>query len=284
MSNDDYQKSPGISKSMLDDIAEPSCPLHFWAKHIDPDRAPEERTPALILGDAIHKAILEPDLVSQHFVEIPEEAPKKPSIAQVNAKSPSIESVGAINYWRDFRAENEGKAILKPEEMKLVLACRDAIHRHPVARGLFSGGRAEQSYFAIDPETGAVIKCRLDYDRLETEGMIVDLKTTEDASPAGFGHSATKYRYDVQGVWYPDVLHAAYGQTFVQQFVFVAVEKNYPHAIGVYYLDPSDIPPAREAARRDKNLIVQCQSAGHWPDFGEDPQALSINKFRRRPA
>lgn len=286
MTNDAYQAADARSKSELDLIAPPSSPLHYYAKRIDPKREPEKRTEALILGDAIHKAILEPDLVSQHFVAVPDDAPRRPSITQVNAKNPSPESRGSINYWRDFEAENVGKFILKPAEMKTVLACRDAVHRHPVARGLFVGGEAEQSYFAIDPETGEPIKCRLDYSLLEAEAMIVDLKTTEDASEFAFGHSARKYRYDGQAVWYPDVLAAAYGQPVAETFVFVAVEKDPPHAIGIYYYDYElGILGARRSGkevraelRRDLKTIIKCREENFWPDYGVEVKPLSVRR------
>jgi hypothetical protein len=282
LDNDAYHAAPGLSKSKLDAIAPPSTPLHYWAKHVDPNREPEKKTEALILGDAIHKAVLEPDLVAQHFVEVPADAPKKPSIAQINAKNPSAESRGSIDYWAGFNAEHKGKIILKAEEMKMVLRVRDTVHRHPVAGGLFAGGRAEQSYFAIDPDTGLLVKCRLDYDLLEQEGTVVDLKTTISAAPRAFGYSATDYRYDGQRVWYDDVLFNAFGERVVEQFVFVAVEKEWPHAIGVYYHDPAptEMAEVRAELRRDALLIQKCHETGYWPDYAEEPQRLRIARRR----
>lgn len=286
VSNDDYHSGPGVSKSHLDDIA-PECgnsPKHYWAKRLNPEREPEVKTEAKILGDAIHKAILEPDELARHFVTVPPDAPKRPSITQINALKPSLESQGQIAYWRDFNREHVGKLVLKPAEMKTVIACRDAIHLHPQAKLLFQEGSPEQAYYAIDPETGELIKCKLDYDRLEVAGQGVDLKTTESAEPFAFGRSATKYRYDVQGTWYPDTIHAAYGPGIVEEFIFVAIEKDFPHAVGIFPMDAMDVPAARSLARRDLARIRQCRESGVWPDFAEERSPLRINQHARRAA
>lgn len=281
LSNEAYQAAAGVSKSKLDAIdPELHSPKHFWQKHINPERKPEERTEALILGDAIHKAILEPDLMESHFVEIPEDAPKRPTKTQLNAKKPSLESQGSITYWADFQAEHAGKTILKPADMEVVIGCRDSVHTNPAVRGFFTGGLAEQSYFAIDKETGGLMKCRVDYDLIEQQAMMVDIKSTEDASERGFGRSATKYRYDVQGAWYPDVVASAYDVDAVQNFVFVAIEKTPPYAIGVYYLEDEERREGLRLARRDFRRILECSAANHWPDFAEaaPPKPLRIRR------
>lgn len=272
LTNDAYQKADAISKSKLDAIAPPKTPLHYWAKHVDPDRKPEERTEALILGDAIHVAALEPDDLLRRVVPIPADAPSRPSIRTRRAKDPSKASLDAIDYWDDFLEEHKGKSILKLEDFAMVKRVRDRLHSHPLAAGLLYGGTSEQSYFALDRQTGARIKCRLDYDLLEAEGMIVDVKSTEDASPDGFGRSATKYRYDIQAEHYEGVLNDAFNANtgeIVRTFAFIAVEKEWPHAIGVYFRDRSmmvDDETVKER-RRDLDAIIHHTAADYWPDY-----------------
>lgn len=283
--NEEYHGSEGVSKSKLDDISPElrKSPKHYWAKHIDPEREPEKRTDAKILGDAIHKAVLEPDLVSEHFVVLPPDAPARPTKQMLEAKKPSLESIQRQNWWADFQAEHGDKTILTADQFKTILGCRDAVHTHPIARGLFSGGNAEQSFYARDPQTGALIKCRLDYDRLEKEGMIVDLKSTLDASEDGFGADARKYRYDVQGWWYPNVIHTAYNDfDIVRHFVFVPVEKEWPHAVGVYHMTAELVPAAEAMARRDLGLIIDCMARDEWPDFSTRDAPSRPLAIRRR--
>lgn len=292
ISNDAYHSGPGISKSHLDDIAGKS-PLHYWQKRINPNRPADEKSDALRLGDVIHKAILEPDVLSGHIIKLPADAPRRPTEKQRNAKKPSPETLEAIDFWDGFNKESLGKVIIENDEFDMVIAARDAVLCHPVAGPLFTNGLAEQSFYATDPKTGELIKCRTDLWR-PGSSMIVDLKSAIDASPDGFGRAAANYRYDVQAVWYPDVCELAIGES-VDHFVFVAIEKEAPWAVGVYFWEneyesafngrivvetPGD--KARALARRDLDLIAECRRTNSWPDYGASPQGLRLPGWARR--
>ena len=58
-------------------------------------------------------------------------------------------------------------------------------------------GKSEQSYFAVDPETG--LDSNAGRTSFNDGSLIIDLKTTLDASPKGFQRSVS-YRYYVQAV------------------------------------------------------------------------------------
>lgn len=254
--NDEYHRGPGVSKSHLDAIAGAS-PKHYWHKYLNPDRVREEPTPAMVLGSAIHSAILEPDLFPLEYVADP----------GINRRT----NAGKAEY-EAFVAENAGKTVLNDEQMQTCLMVRDAVHLHPVAAGLLQGGKAEQSFYAIDNETGELIKCRTDY---LAGDLIVDVKSTEDASPDGFGKSAANFRYPMQVAWYRHVMDSAFGE-HPPHWVFLAVEKKPPHAIGIYFPVAEDVQRARLACRRDLMRIVQHKRANHWPDYGAEALPLSL--------
>lgn len=265
LTNDAYHASEGISKSHLDDIAPPNCPMHYWDKRINPDREPEKKTPALILGDAIHKAILEPDLLSKNFAvwEGPSRSTKEGKAA-----------------WAEFVPTTLGKTILSADDYKIVVRSRDAAHRHPVASGLLKGGRSEQTYYSIDPQTGELIKCRVDYDLTEHDGIMVDVKSTESSSDDGFGGKAAGYRYYVQSGWYPHVVNQL--GIDVANFVFIAIEKERPNAIGIYWAEPEDVIAGMIEARRDLALILECRARKRWPDYGEKAKPLKLPPWKRQ--
>lgn len=252
MTNDEYHAGPGISKSHLDKIAGLS-PLHYWQAYINPDREIQEQTPAMALGTAVHSAVLEPDLFTSEYVK---------------AEKFDRRTTAGKQAAADFEAAHEGKIAITPEDYEMCMGMRDAVHRHPIAAGLFSGGAAEQTFFGIDPESGELIKCRTDYIKI-SHGMVIDLKSTEDASPAGFGKSSANFRYPIQGPWYLDAIQAAIGEE-LEHFVFVAVEKKPPFAIGIYYIDEVTMQLARQAARRDFDRIIECRQADYWPDYSQD--------------
>ena len=264
MTNDEYHSAPGISKSHLDLISGKSA-LHYWQRYINPDREPEDPTPAKLMGTAIHIAILEPDLLHEHVV-----------------KGLDIEkrSNADKKTWEEFRKSHYGKVILSADDYEHVLKVRDAVHRHPVAAGLLRNGKAEQTVFATDKETGELIKCRIDY--LPDNGsMILDVKSAEDASPIGFGKSAANYRYPVQTAWYQDVVRQAFGEC-PEHWAFLAFEKEPPYAVGIYFIEPDDVARAHIQARQDFLRIIDHRRNNYWPDYGAEPRALELPYWAKR--
>ena len=256
--NDQYHSGPGISKSHLDAIASGS-PLHYWHKYINPYRKPHAPTAEMIMGSAVHTAVLEPDLFTSEVIESP----------GFDRRTKN----GKAGY-EEFYAQHAGKIVLEPADFLTCLRIRDAVHRHPVAAGLLRGGKAEQSFYAYDQDTGELIKCRTDYIHDSGE-MIVDVKTTKDASPEGFGKSVANMRYTVQTAWYNRVLDAAFGE-HPGNWVFLAVEKEPPYAIGLYFTERDHVERAAIAAQRDFEKIVSCRRAGHWPDWGWEPRPIAL--------
>lgn len=259
--NEQYHRGPGISKSHLDKVASKSL-RHYWHHYLNPDREPEEPTPAKVLGTAIHSIILEPDTWVTGYA--------------INPGIDRRSNAGKAEYAA-FLEENKGKTIITDEQAQACYAIRDAVHNHPLASGLLQGGKAEQTVYAIDKETGELIKCRMDY--LPDNGsMIVDVKSTDDASPSGFGKSAANYRYPVQTAWYHHVCDEAFGE-HPPHWVFLAFEKEPPYAIGVYFAQPEDTARAAIAARHDFMRIVEAKRAGLWPDYGTEALPLTLPKW-----
>lgn len=258
MTNEQYHAAPGISKSHLDKVSR--SPRHYWALYVDPGREPEEPTAAMVLGSAVHAAVLEPAVFATRYVMAPD----------VDKRTNAGKAA-----WAAFCEATEagGKVALTEKDHALCLRLAQEVRGHELAGGLLRDGRAEQSYFATDRETGALLKCRPDW--LTDGGWVVDLKTTEDASPHGFGRSAALFRYDVQAAFYLEVLEQHFGQA-PEGFIFVAVEKTRPYAIGVYYVTPEQIAAGRQKARRDLERLLSCQAAGLWPDYGKEPQVLKL--------
>jgi hypothetical protein len=264
LTNDEYHASPGVSKSHLDVIAEQS-PLHYWHRYINPNREPEEPSDALKLGTAIHSAILEPDLFTSAYVESP---------------AYNMRTKEGKQLFADFVADNPGKSILSPDDMVTCLAIRDRIHTNPAIVGLLSGGRSEQSFYANDPETGELVKCRFDYLH-DDMGMAIDVKSTRDASKTSFGKDVANLRYDIAPAWYFDVIKALYGES-PKHWVWLCFEKTPPYAAGIYFAKPEDIERARVAARADFMKIVTCRYDDYWPDYAVSVEPLDMPAWVKR--
>lgn len=184
-----------------------------------------------------------------------------------------------VRLWSDIKAEwekvNEHRTILNPEQWKTIHAMRDALMAHPAANALLTGvpGEAEKSVYWIDATTGVLCRCRPDWWR--DDNLIVDLKTTEDASPEGFARSIAKFRYDVQDAFYTDGVQQATGKR-PKAFVFIAVEKKPPYGVGVYVLDAETKDLGRAQYQHDLRVYAECVRTGEWPGYGDKIQTISL--------
>lgn len=184
-----------------------------------------------------------------------------------------------VRLWSDIKAEwekvNEHRTILNPEQWKTIHAMRDALMAHPAANALLTviPGKAEKSVYWIDATTGVLCRCRPDWWR--DDNLIVDLKTTEDASPEGFARSIAKFRYDVQDAFYTDGVQQATGKR-PKAFVFIAVEKKPPYGVGVYVLDAETKDLGRAQYQHDLRVYAECLRTGEWPGYGDKIQTISL--------
>lgn len=243
----EYLAVDALSASGIKNILK--SPLHFQTRKT----APREETPALILGSAVHCAVLEPYAFGQRYIE-----------------APAIDrrTTAGKEAWRALEAS--GKEVLSASEYWQTMDMSAAIFAHPTASELLKEGRPEVSCFS---ELECVpAKCRVDW--LRDDGIVVDLKTTDDASPSGFRRSVAKYGYHIQAAWYLDVLQSL--GVAAHTFVFVAVEKSAPYGIGIYELDDDAIELGRERYRHAAALYKHCSETNDWPGYDSGVVSLSV--------
>lgn len=240
-----------VSKSHLDRIAR--SPLHY--RHYM--STPSVSTPAMMLGTALHCAVLEPNLyVEQYAVE--------PEFGDLRTKA-------AKEAREEWRAVHGHKIAIAADRAALIAGMRDALFADKDARLLLSGGAAEQTVlFDLD---GTPCKARLDY-YLPKFGAIIDLKSTLDASPHAFARSCASFRYHVQQAFYSQGAELA--GLNVESFAFVAVESEPPHAVGVYELDLDAVMAGKALYERDLRTLNRCRASGEWPAYATGIKTISL--------
>lgn len=242
-----------ISKSGLDYIAK--SPAHYWERYLNPNREPERKTDALVEGNAFHVLTLEADKFPHHFVIMPK-----------------FSGTGSVAKKDEFLQTNAEKSIITMDQYDKVRRMRDSVMKHPIASQLIAVGIAETTLKWEDPVTDAPCKCRKDWWNPSNQ-LIVDLKSTEDASEEGFAKSSFKYRYHVQGAFYLDGARA--NNLNPQGFVFIAVEKKPPYLVNVFYMPDDIIDFGRRIYVSDLQTYMNCRQANQWP--GYDVQIKPLN-------
>lgn len=245
LSNEAYHLANGISNSGLTDIA--VNPALFKAKH-DARRNGEkqEDTKAFRDGRATHVAVLEPHLFTKrYFVE------------------KTLKRTAKI-AWEKLEKQQAGKEIITVDEYDEYMYLSEAVWSNQRAAEILKNGQAETSIFHIDEETGELVKVRPDWF---IEDVLVDLKTTKDASKEGFGRACFNYRYYVQAPFYLDVAGAELGRQF-NTFAFICVEKG-TYQVAVYYADARMLQLGRLEYRRNLDKYAACKKSGIWSGYND---------------
>ncbi len=266
ISNDDYHAGPGISASGLKLIANRS-PLHYWSAYLDPKREARKTTPSMLLGSAIHSAVLEPDLFRDQYMVAPD--------VDRRTKEGKMLYETALG----IAAEN-GSTLLSSDDYLTAIKIQESCRRHPLARRIFEDGKAEQSVFWTDPETGVLCKCRPDWLLGGENPAILDLKSTEDASAEAFTRSSYNWQYHLQAAWYLDGVEHALGLK-PDAFMFLAHEKTAPFASAYYFADDAMIEAGRIAYRKALRLYAECLNSNKWPGYAPQLQPLGLPRWAK---
>lgn len=270
MDEAEYRAHPFVANSDLNVIRTRS-PAHLVERRLNP----KPGTPAMLDGRALHCAILEPDAFASRYCVLPADAPRRPSIAQINAKKPSDDTVRAIDWWQQWDAANAGRVTLDLADYDEKMRVAENIRRHPKLRGYFEAPQRafEASLFGRDPETGAGVKARHDL-RVTIGGfrVVLDPKSTDDCRHEAFQRSAVNYGYFQQGAFYTDISEWV-GEP-IDLFLFIAFEKEAPYALKVYELQADELDYGRSLYRPALNTWAECVANNHYPAYDDDIEPL----------
>lgn len=239
-SNDQYHADrTAVSCSVLKEILR--SPAHMKAYR----EAPNIETNSRLIGNALHASVLEPEMFEQTYIEWRE--------GNRTGKA-----------YTQFVADNEGKSILKPEEMTKILRMRDSIlsfSEYPIGQ-LLKEGQNEQSIIWTDEATG--VRCKIRPDN-ENQFCLLDLKTTDDARPYAFVRNSVRMMYDMQAAMYQEGVYATTGEK--KDFYFIAVEDEAPYSTWVHQASSGMIASGMEKFRKALNAYKTCLETGEYPGY-----------------
>lgn len=242
LTNEQYHALDGISASDVKIVHAKSI-AHWKNKNY-------KSSPTLDIGSAIHAACLERDKLHDLVKKGPETRRGK---AWTDAKE-EADSIGAI--------------LLTEADYNLAMAVAESVMMTPrVARMLNDPSCVkEQSIINKCPHTGLTLKCRP--DALLPDRAVLDIKTTQDASPRGFAKSVRGYGYDLQASFY--LMSAQIEGFSASTFAFIAVEKEPPYAVAIHTLDMEYLKWAKNQVMLTLDQIKRAQDSGDfttgWPE------------------
>lgn len=258
----EYASWQAISNSALSRLRK--SPAHLRA-YLD---GAEEDTVALSFGRAAHMAILEPELFADRYVRGIDGDGRTKAVKEARAK---------------LAADHPGAEVLSPDEFDACISMREAVLASGRASAVIGAdGPAELSLVWRDEDTGVLCKSRLDKHALIAGGIVVDLKSTRDASRREFERSTYVYGYHRQGAMYLAGARAL--GLDAAHFVIIAVEKTTPYGVAAYRLTEGALDAGRAEVRALLQQYASCLERDEWPGYPDEFQDIGLPDWAWRHA
>ena len=174
-SNAEYHANAAISHSKLECYRR--RPALYFKKYVAKTLPQSEESGAFRLGSAVHCAVLEEKEFASRYVLKPE--------CDRRTKEGKIQ-------FAEFAAQHAGKTLLDSDEMKQVVAMREAVAAHPIASRLLAEGIPEMTWRKAQPNALGALQCRTDWfapcgcEISEFHPYALDIKTVESLDSDAF--------------------------------------------------------------------------------------------------
>lgn len=222
---------------------------------------PKPPTPALIMGNALHAAVFEPAKFAAQFAPI----------EKVDRRT----NEGKARY-KELEALNAGRTMLDPDDMGAVSCMANAIRsKSASAKFIEAAGQTELAAVWKDRETG--LSCKGKFDKLVVRkgpSVLLELKSTRDASRYWFGRDVQKLSYAPQAKSYLIGHEAITGEKAIH--VIVAVENVPPYGVAIYTLGDRTLQTGAALYRQWLRRYAECLSSGVWPDYPNKVEELDM--------
>lgn len=212
-------------------------------------------TDAMDLGSATHLAVLQPELAATMIIQGPADRRGK--------------------KWKEAQEAAEGKILLIERDYNTCMSMRDAVWQSPAISSVISGAGTTYEQSAFWELNGWKCKCKVDVAK---PNVIIDLKTSSDASPRGFSQSVAKYGYHQQAASYSYGWSVASGQK-IDHFVFLVVEKSPPWAVAIYVLDQASLAEGWASYLAAIKLHDECVKREYFPAYPAEKVLLGIPPY-----
>lgn len=259
-----YHATDAVSASGL--AAAMRSPKHFLARN------QIEATPSMDLGSAIHDALLTPERYAEKYAEWRKVGSR--------AKNPLKQE------WDAFKEANQSKTILDREQCAALDGMRDAVLGSKTASRLLAGSTfKEVSIFWKWAGMTASMKARP--DGIHANGILWDLKSTQDASPYNFSRTIFNGKYHMQLALYRLAVNLAIergllpGIKPITACCIVAVESEAPYGVAVYQLEESALAAGQAEALIQLAKLEECYATNNFPGYPDEPTFIDLPKWAR---
>lgn len=247
ISDEEYFAAEGLNNSYLWRLNS-KTPAHA--------QVPSEKTDAMTLGSAVHLAVLQPELADKGIIQGPKDRRGKKWTEAVE------------------KAEKDNVILLTEGDYHTCMTMRDKVWQNPSLASILGGSGAVYEQAAFFEHRGQICKLKMDC----AKDVLIDLKTSADASPRGFARSVADYGYHQQDASYTYGWNKAAG-TSIDTFLFLVIEKSPPYAPAIYELDAQSRAEGWASYNAAIDLHLECEGQKHFPGYAAEKVLLSLPPY-----
>lgn len=270
MPYEEYEQLPAANISFLKEFAR--SPKHARIAYLS-----SKSTDAMLLGSYIDSLVLTPHEHLERYVTMPDF-----TVGITNKDgSPSKNPRATSQYKKlveEFEAKNIGRTVIPEEYQEKAKRIRESLFINNTARRLLQA-KGRNQLTIVSKIEDIPVKCRIDMER-ESEGFLVDLKTTRDASYFGFSKSIRKFGYHHQASFYLRI--AKQVGIAVDKFLVMAVENEPPHAVATYRISDNDLVAAENEWLTWLRQWSYCFNNNCWPGYPDHIQDIEVTNINLR--
>ena len=244
---------------------------HALQNPIVPSRAME-------IGTLIHAVYLEGADLNELVAIVPDDAPKKPTSAQVNAKKPSEDTLTAIAFWEKFREQTAGKIILGVDEVATITECVKNLESNQWLNRFMEsvGDQVETAIYGTIE--GVTCKGLIDTHTLAPL-CVGDLKCLYEVGPREFARAVNDRHYDLQYALYCELMIQNGMCDVVPPWVWICQQTKQPHNLALYSASPEWFDNGRRKLTLCLDKLKRAQDSGQWESFPVEPIALEMPRW-----
>jgi hypothetical protein len=234
------------------------------------DRTVErEETAALVVGSALHCAVLEPGAYAHRYAIRPDGIDRRTKDGKAQ--------------WEAFCQAHAGKTILDGDDAKLVENMASAIAGNPSAALLLSGGEAEVTWRARASKLPHPLQCRTDYfnrngcELSEGRPYVADVKSVETLDGEefrNFSRAFVNFGYHRQCGFYLPLLQDC--DVTCWDFFFIVVEKCEPFGCVVYRPTEDAVSRGMDETVTDLGRLADCYARNDWPNLPTGVESIDL--------
>lgn len=189
--------------------------------------------------------------------------------------------------WKAFEEEHEGEYLFKANDWRHLIGMRREIYNHSDAWELLYNNTSPDSYrseytiVGTDIATGIEVRCRI--DRLKQLGgkIVIDLKTSRDASPRAWQKQADGDGLATQCFIMTSLAEELFKEKI--EYRYVVCDKDPPYRVEVFKLPQEFIDLGRDDYMRAITAFKRSLDNWHWyPASHGKTVTLTVPDYRMK--